>query len=56
MSGKIMELEKIRELMQQGTPMEMGSELLQAFAQYAEEARHITSNIRLHRCGNFFLN
>ena len=37
-----MELEKIRELMQQGFPMEMGTELLQAFAQYNEEARKIT--------------
>ena len=39
---KTMELEKIRELMQRGTRMEMGSELLQAFAAYAEEARKIT--------------
>ena len=37
-----MELEKIRELMQKGTRMEMGTELLQAFAEYAEEARKIT--------------
>ena len=37
-----MKLEKIRELMQQGTPMEMGTELLQAFADYNEEARKIT--------------
>lgn len=38
----MMELEKIRELMRKGTRMEMGTELLQAFAEYAEEARKIT--------------
>lgn len=45
-----MELEKIRELMQQGTPMKMGTELLQAFAEYNEEARKITMemNNRYH--------
>ena len=45
-----MEIEKIRELMQKGTRMEMGSELLQAFAQYAEEALQITMemNNRYH--------
>lgn len=37
-----MELEKIRELMQKGTRMEMGTDLLQAFADYAEDARKIT--------------
>ena len=37
-----MELEKIKELMQKSTRMEMGSELLQAFAEYAEQARKIT--------------
>lgn len=40
-----MELEKIRELMQQGARMEMGTELLQAFADYGEEARKITMEI-----------
>lgn len=45
-----MEIEKIRELMQQGTPMEMGTELLQAFADYNEDARKITMemNNRYH--------
>ena len=45
-----MELEKIRELMQKGIRMEMGTELLQAFAEYAEEARKITMemNNRYH--------
>jgi len=37
-----MNIEKIRELMKQGTKMEMDTELLQAFAKYAEEARKIT--------------
>ena len=40
-----MELEKIRELMQQGARMKMGTELLQAFADYGEEARKITMEI-----------
>ena len=37
-----MDIKTIRELMKKGTKMEMNTELLQAFAKYAEEARKIT--------------
>ena len=44
----MMELEKIRELMQKRTPIEMGTELLQAFGEYAQQALQITMEINSH--------
>ena len=43
-----MELEKIRELMQKGTRIEMGTELLNAFGKYALEALQITMEMNNH--------
>ena len=37
-----MNIEKIRELMKKGTHIKIGSDLLQAFAEYSEEAHKIT--------------
>lgn len=45
-----MNIDPIRELMRKGTYIEVGSELLQAFADYSEEARRLTieMNNRYH--------
>jgi len=42
MSDKILSVEKIRELMKAGTPIDWGSDLLLSFGEYAQEALKIT--------------
>ena len=45
MTNKRMSLEKIRELMKIGTPLEWGSDLLNAFGDYAQDALKITMEL-----------
>lgn len=45
MSNKILSIEKIRELMKAGTPIEWGSDLLLSFGEYAQEALKITMEL-----------
>ena len=45
MTNEKMSLEKIRELMKKGTPLEWGSDLLKAFGDYAQEALKITMEL-----------
>jgi acetyltransferase-like isoleucine patch superfamily enzyme len=45
MSNKILSVEKIRELMKKGTPLEFGSDLLLSFGEYAQEALKITMEL-----------
>ena len=42
MSDKILSVEKIRELMKEGTPILFGSDLLLSFGEYSQEALKIT--------------
>jgi len=42
MVKKIISIEEIRRLMEKGTPMELGTDLLQAFAEYSQDALKIT--------------
>jgi len=41
MTNKILSVEKIRELMKEGTPLVWGSDLLWSFGEYAQEALKI---------------
>ena len=45
MSDKILSVEKIRELMKAGTPIDWGSDLLLSFGEYAQEALKITMEL-----------
>lgn len=45
MSNKILSVEKIRELMKEGTPLVWGSDLLWSFGEYAQEALKITMEL-----------
>ena len=45
MSNKILSVERIRELMRAGTPIELGSDLLLSFGEYAQEALKITMKL-----------
>ena len=45
MTKERMSLEKIRELMKNGTPLEWGSDLLKAFGDYAQDALKITMEL-----------
>ena len=45
MANKILSVERIRELMKAGTPIEWGSDLLFSFGVYAQEALKITMEI-----------
>ena len=45
MANKILSVEKIRELMKAGTPIEYGSDLLFSFGEYAQEALKITMEL-----------
>ena len=45
MSNKILSVERIRELMRAGTPIELGSDLLMSFGEYAQEALKITMKL-----------
>ena len=45
MAEKIISIDEIRNFMKQGTPMEWGSDLLQAFYEYGQEALKITMEI-----------
>ena len=42
MSNKILSIEKIRELMKEGTPIVWGTDLLWSFGEYAQDAQKIT--------------
>ena len=50
MAQKKITLKQIRELMRQGTPMQMGTDLMKAFYDYGQEAMKITMkmNTRYH--------
>ena len=45
MSNKVLNIEKIRELMKAETPIEWGSDLLFSFGEYAQEALKITMEL-----------
>jgi len=45
MTNKILSVEKIRELMKEGTPLVWGSDLLWSFGEYAQEALKITMEL-----------
>lgn len=48
MTNKILSIEKIRELMKEGTPIVLGSDLLYSFGEYAQDALKITMELNNH--------